>query len=97
MVSGCHKHWSEARGVVALDALHMHGAVPPGAQDLRYPLRVVPIGLVAHRGKDGLHVPGLQHNRLEARRPKPIGQPLGQAAGFQTDAGVAVRRRPSLA
>lgn len=29
-------------GVVALDTLHTHRAVPSGAQDLRYPARVVP-------------------------------------------------------
>jgi hypothetical protein len=30
----------QCAGVVALDALHMHRAIPPGAQDLRYPARV---------------------------------------------------------
>jgi hypothetical protein len=49
----------QCAGVVALDALHMHPAVPPGTQDLRYPARVVPISLVAHGGKGGLLIASL--------------------------------------
>jgi hypothetical protein len=67
----------ECAGVVALDALHMHRTLPPGAQDLLYPTRTIPISLVAHAGKSGLHLPGFENDRLEACCPKPIGQPLG--------------------
>jgi hypothetical protein len=55
----------------------MHRTLPPGAQDLRYPTRTIPISLVAHAGKSGLHLPGFENDRLEACCPKPIGQPLG--------------------
>jgi hypothetical protein len=62
----------EGASVMALDALHMHRTVPPGAQDLCDPARVVAVSLVAHGGERGLHLPGLQNDRPEARRSQPV-------------------------
>ena len=70
-------------GVVALDALHVHPAVPARAQDLGDAAGVVLVGLVAHGRQRRVDLAGLHADHVVAGLGQAVGQVLGQRAGLQ--------------
>lgn len=70
--------------VVALDALHMHPAVPPRSEDLGDAAGVVLVRLVAHGRKRGRDLTRFHADDVVASLRQSVGDGLCQRAGLKS-------------